>query len=49
LSASGFRGVMRLDEVHRVDSIPLLGSGKVDYKSLRRHVEEHVVANESSQ
>ena len=32
---AGFRGVMRIDEVRRIESIPLLGTGKVDYKQLR--------------
>jgi long-chain-fatty-acid--[acyl-carrier-protein] ligase len=35
LKAEGFRGVMRLDEVRRVESIPILGTGKTDYKALR--------------
>jgi long-chain-fatty-acid--[acyl-carrier-protein] ligase len=35
LQQNGFRGVMRLDDVRRVDSLPLLGTGKVDYKVLR--------------
>jgi long-chain-fatty-acid--[acyl-carrier-protein] ligase len=35
LVEEGFRGVMRLDEVRRLDKIPLLGSGKVDYQRLR--------------
>ena len=35
LTAEGFRGVMRLDEVRRVDKIPVLGTGKTDYKVLR--------------
>lgn len=35
LHAEGFRGVMRLDEVRRVDAVPLLGTGKIDYKVLR--------------
>jgi len=35
LQQDGFRGVMRLDEVRRVDSLPLLGTSKVDYKVLR--------------
>ena len=30
-----FRGVMRLDEVRRLESIPVLGTGKVDYRRLR--------------
>ena len=35
LMQEGFRGVMRLDEVRRVDKIPVLGTGKTDYKALR--------------
>lgn len=35
LAKAGFRGVMRIDEVRRVDSIPVLGTGKTDYKVLR--------------
>ncbi|HEV2947546.1 MAG TPA: AMP-binding protein [Gemmataceae bacterium] len=35
LQQEGFRGVMRLDEVRHVDRLPLLGTGKVDYKMLR--------------
>jgi long-chain-fatty-acid--[acyl-carrier-protein] ligase len=34
----GFRGVMRLDEVHRLDEIPVLGTGKTDYRRLRAMV-----------
>jgi hypothetical protein len=32
---NGFRGVMRLDEVRRLEKIPVLGTGKTDYKVLR--------------
>jgi long-chain-fatty-acid--[acyl-carrier-protein] ligase len=35
LLQEGFRGVMRLDEVRRIDKIPVLGTGKTDYKALR--------------
>jgi long-chain-fatty-acid--[acyl-carrier-protein] ligase len=35
----GFRGVMRLDEVKTVAAIPVLGTGKTDYKVLRRMIE----------
>jgi long-chain-fatty-acid--[acyl-carrier-protein] ligase len=35
LQQEGFRGVMRLDEVRKVDQIPVLGTGKTDYKVLR--------------
>jgi len=40
LAEAGFRGVMRLDEVRRLDAIPVLGTGKTDYKVLRRMVTE---------
>jgi long-chain-fatty-acid--[acyl-carrier-protein] ligase len=39
LQTAGFRGVMRLDEVRRVAAIPVLGTGKVDYKVLRSVVQ----------
>jgi long-chain-fatty-acid--[acyl-carrier-protein] ligase len=35
LQEEGFRGVMRLDEVRKVDALPVLGTGKTDYKVLR--------------
>ena len=38
LLQEGFRGVMRLDEVRHLDRIPLLGTGKVDYKVLRAEI-----------
>jgi long-chain-fatty-acid--[acyl-carrier-protein] ligase len=31
----GLRGVMRLDEVRRLERVPVLGTGKTDYKALR--------------
>jgi long-chain-fatty-acid--[acyl-carrier-protein] ligase len=40
LEKEGFRGVMRLDEVRRVEAIPVLGTGKTDYKQLRAMVAE---------
>ena len=40
LLEDGLRGVMRLDEVRPLDSIPVLGTGKTDYKELRRMVTE---------
>lgn len=39
LEQQGFRGVLRLNEVRRVDRIPILGTGKVDYKVLRAWLE----------
>jgi acyl-CoA synthetase (AMP-forming)/AMP-acid ligase II len=38
LAQAGLRGVMRLDSVQRVASIPVLGTGKTDYKVLRKQV-----------
>jgi long-chain-fatty-acid--[acyl-carrier-protein] ligase len=35
LQSEGFRGVMRLDDVRKLDAIPVLGTGKTDYKVLR--------------
>jgi long-chain-fatty-acid--[acyl-carrier-protein] ligase len=40
LTEAGFRGVMRLDEVVRAEAIPVLGTGKTDYKVLRKMVTE---------
>jgi long-chain-fatty-acid--[acyl-carrier-protein] ligase len=38
LLQDGFRGVMRLDEVRVVEAIPVLGTGKTDYKALRARI-----------
>ncbi len=38
LQAEGHRGVMRLDDVKRVEAIPTLGTGKTDYKVLRARI-----------
>ena len=35
LTQAGFRGIMRLDEVRMLDALPVLGTGKTDYKVLR--------------
>jgi acyl-CoA synthetase (AMP-forming)/AMP-acid ligase II/1-acyl-sn-glycerol-3-phosphate acyltransferase/acyl carrier protein len=40
LAQAGFRGIMRLDEVRRVETLPLLGTGKIDYKVLRSQIDE---------
>jgi long-chain-fatty-acid--[acyl-carrier-protein] ligase len=45
LLADGLRGVMRLDEVRRIERIPVLGTGKTDYTSLRRLVTESCAAD----
>lgn len=41
LLADGLRGVMRLDEVRRLDKIPVLGTGKTDYTTLRGMCQEN--------
>jgi len=38
LTKAGFRGIMRLDEIRRIDVLPLLGTGKIDYKVLRAQI-----------
>ncbi|HUY33006.1 MAG TPA: AMP-binding protein [Pirellulales bacterium] len=40
LMEDGFRGVMRLDEVRQVEKIPVLGTGKTDYKALLALIEK---------
>ncbi|QJW96026.1 AMP-binding protein [Frigoriglobus tundricola] len=35
LQAEGLRGVMRLDDVKQLEKLPVLGTGKTDYKVLR--------------
>jgi long-chain-fatty-acid--[acyl-carrier-protein] ligase len=45
LLQEGFHGVMRLDEVRRVEQIPVLGTGKTDYKQLRALVLEKMPSN----
>jgi long-chain-fatty-acid--[acyl-carrier-protein] ligase len=40
LLQEGFHGVMRLDEVRRVEKVPILGTGKTDYKQLRGLIQE---------
>ncbi len=40
LLEAGFRGVMRLDEVRQVEHIPVLGTGKTDYKALRAMIQK---------
>ncbi len=39
LAERGMRGIMRIDEVKKLDSIPVLGTGKTDYKVLRKLIE----------
>ena len=40
LLREGFHGVMRLDEVRQVEKLPVLGTGKTDYKVLRAQMLE---------
>ena len=40
LQEKGFSGVMRLDEVRHLDQLPVLGTGKTDYKVLRAMLEQ---------
>ena len=44
LAQAGFRGVMRLDDTYQLDAIPVLGTGKTDYKVLRKMVLEKLQA-----
>ena len=44
LTEAGFRGVMRVDQVQRLKRIPVLGTGKTDYKMLRQWVEQCLAA-----
>ncbi len=48
LMEAGFRGVMRLDEVRQVERIPVLGTGKTDYKALRAMLTAPAPATESA-
>ncbi len=38
LLEAGLRGVMRIDQVRQLELIPLLGTGKVDYRQLRQMI-----------
>jgi long-chain-fatty-acid--[acyl-carrier-protein] ligase len=40
LRAAGLHGVLRLDAVRQVPAIPVLGTGKTDYKVLRAEIEK---------
>ncbi|MHC9539550.1 MAG: AMP-binding protein [Vulcanimicrobiota bacterium] len=40
LAECGMRGIMRIDEVMRLERIPVLGTGKTDYKVLRKLIED---------
>lgn len=38
LQSEGHRGVMRLDDVQQLEALPVLGTGKTDYKVLRARI-----------
>lgn len=42
LIEAGLPGVMRLDEVRRVEIIPVLGTGKTDYRALCSQIVEEL-------
>src|SRR5207253_127236 len=48
LMEEGFHGVMRLDDVRQVDKIPVLGTGKTDYKVLRAQIQSAAEQHEPS-
>jgi long-chain-fatty-acid--[acyl-carrier-protein] ligase len=39
LHKEGFRGIMRFDEVRKMEQLPVLGTGKTDYKKLRAMIQ----------
>lgn len=41
LKQEGYHGVMRLDDVKKLDKLPMLGTGKTDYKVLRNLLEDN--------
>ena len=48
LLREGFQGVMRLDEVRRVEKLPVLGTGKTDYKVLRAQIQSNEPVEEGA-
>jgi non-ribosomal peptide synthetase component E (peptide arylation enzyme) len=40
LHEAGFSGICRIDEVRSLEAIPLLGTGKTNYRALRDEVRE---------
>jgi len=48
LKEAGFHGIMRLDDVRQVEEIPVLGTGKTNYRELRTWLQEtHEVTTDS--
>lgn len=44
LQQEGFRGLYRFDEVRQLDRLPVLGTGKTDYKLLRQMLEQELTS-----
>ena len=42
LQEAGFRGIMRIDKIILVDEIPVLGTGKTNYRKLRELIEKDI-------
>lgn len=42
LQEAGFRGIMRIDKVVKVKEIPVLGTGKTNYRTLRETIEKEI-------
>lgn len=42
LQQAGFHGIMRLDAVKQIETIPVLGTGKTNYRELRKLIEEEL-------
>ncbi|MEY4945456.1 MAG: hypothetical protein RIR22_157, partial [Planctomycetota bacterium] len=45
LQEAGFRGIMRIDKIILVDEIPVLGTGKTNYRKLRELIEKDIEPN----
>lgn len=45
LKKHGMQGIMRIDEVRQIDEIPVLGTGKTDYRTLRGMIDETQSSN----
>jgi long-chain-fatty-acid--[acyl-carrier-protein] ligase len=42
LQEAGFRGIMRIDKVVKINEIPVLGTGKTNYRNLREQIEKEI-------
>ena len=42
LQEAGFRGIMRIDKVVKISEIPVLGTGKTNYRNLREQIEKEI-------